>query len=319
MKVKLLAGLLAASLVMNAAGIVFFVFYLTTSGRLRHVTRERNQLRQNLNVVQGASLAHQVLASPPERFEKRTFFSHFDGQPDTYAFMPPVYHGVNSTKYTLVVYLHGMGSTFLEPFIYPQDTPIYSVISSQVPNVIPLSCNYRKASSWGNDAAMTDISQNIRELSQQFPVEKIVMMGSSMGGCVALSYAAQAPDDIKAKITGVVSAESAGDLIQLYKKSKDGSIRPALINAFGGTPEQVPETYRKQSFLANIDGLPKHTRVFVISARRDDIVPPAFQRDIVKALDERKIVNKLVEVDMQHGVPSSTYYIDGLNFVMGKG
>ena len=139
-----------------------------------------------------------------------------------------------------------------------------------------------------------------------------------MGGCTVLNYTALAPDDVKAKIIGVVSLEGAGDLARLYKETKNASIPPALANAFGGTPELVPERYAKQSFLSNIDQMRGPVRFAIVSATRDSTVPPSFQKDVVEILKKRNLAVRLIEVNSAHGILDADIYVEGLDFVLGK-
>ncbi len=212
-----------------------------------------------------------------------------------------------------------MGSNYLEPFVAPHGDPIADGIMRRSPSVVFLSCSYRNHASWGNDPALSDITQNIREICQQYPIRKIVLMGTSMGGCIALTYAELAPPDIKDLLAGVVSVESAGDLAQLYHESKHTGIPNAMLFAFGGTPEQVPERYDRRSFIKNLDHLPKTVRVVEISAKDDELVPPRFQHAIVDALRAKNYAVQLIEVDGGHGAPPSEFYVRGFDYVTAGG
>ncbi|MBX9568985.1 MAG: alpha/beta fold hydrolase [Candidatus Obscuribacterales bacterium] len=258
---------------------------------------------------------NQALSS--DSVQRRTFVSTLDANMDTYAFQAPSYTP-NVLDYTLVVYLHGMGSNYMEPFVTPSEQTIASALTRDIPRVGLLSCSYRKDAAWGSDAAMADIIQNTRQVLQEFPFKSIVVMGTSMGGCVALNFAATAPEDIKQKIIGVVSMEASGDLVQLFKISAHRDIRPAMMIAFGGTPEQIPDVYRRKSFLSNIDGLPTGAKVYILSARADRIVPPELQKAVVEELKKRSVPVQFEEIDGQHRAPAASFYAKGLNFVLGK-
>ncbi len=149
-----------------------------------------------------------------------------DGNKDDFAVLPP--NSLQGQKdLTLVVYLHGMGSTYMEPFLTPKDKPISQALLEHNPTMVVASLNYRGQSAWANDVAVADIDQNIRELVNRFPISKIVIMGTSMGGCSALAYSYLAADDIKAKMIGVVAAEPAGDLALLFEKPNRGLSKTA--------------------------------------------------------------------------------------------
>lgn len=297
----------------NVAGLVFFIGFLNLKGHIKDLRSERNLMAHNLSTITKNLGTSESL--PSSRAEIRNFISHVDGERDSYAIMPPLVQAHNNA-FTLVVYMHGMGSNFLEPFYYPDGEPIADGITSTNPNIVLLSVSYRGQASWGSDTAMSDVSQNIRQVIQEFPIKQIVLVGTSMGGCTVLTYAACAPQDIKDKIIGVVSSESSGDLTSLYYKSKHPALKPALIAAFGGTPEQTPLNYKKKSFLDMVNMFPTKARVAVISARSDTIVPPQMQRDIVAALESQHIAAKLIEVDGDHGAPPAALYKEGVDFVL---
>jgi acetyl esterase/lipase len=312
-KVRVLSGLLAVSLTLNVAGLVFFIGFLNLSGHYKTLKRQRSEMEHSLNVIKTESLMPG--SSQAGEIFRRTFISQVDGEPDAFAVMPPSAYQPN-TDYTLVVYLHGMGSNYMEPFTAPAGEPLADALAARNHSLVILSCNYRKLSSWGSDNAIADISQNIHEVSAQYPIKRIVMMGTSMGGCTALTYVEKAPADIKQKIVGVVSVESAGDLASLYHLTRHPMIQPALIAAAGGAPEQVPEAYRKLSFIPNLDQFPDTAAVCVVSARSDIIVPPQLQKDVVSALESKHVPVKMIEIDGAHGAPPAPVYLQALDFVL---
>lgn len=303
------------SLLLNAGGIVFFILFLNEHGHYKSAKREKAVLERSLMMAQNSTAINQVLSS--DSVQKRSFVSQLDGTTDTFAFQAPQFVP-GSLDYTLLVYLHGMGSNFMEPFVKPAEQTIASAVMRENPRLGVLSCNYRQEASWGNDAAVSDIVQNVRELLQEYPFKKIVIMGTSMGGCVALNFAATAPEDIKSKIAGVVSMESSGDLVSLFNRTKTGAIRPAMMMAFGGAPDQVESTYRKKSFLSNIDTLPHSARVYVLSAKADTVVPPELQKAVIDELNKRSIACHMDEVEGQHEAPSAQFYARGVRFVFGE-
>ena len=242
MKVRILAILLFVSVLLNAAGLVFFISF-NLQGHYKTVRRERNQMAQSITMIRGASLINS--ATTDDHILKRTFASLVDGQTDNYALILPSFQ--QQTKdVLLMVYLHGMGSNYLEPFLYPMAIRLLMRLCNLVLIVHLCLAAIDAALPRGNDLALSDITQNIREVCQEFPVGKIVLIGTSMGGCTALTYATVAPKDIKDKIAGIVSVESAGDLALLYKKSP--MLRQAMILAFGAEPEQAFKYLPKQKF-----------------------------------------------------------------------
>lgn len=314
MKSKILALSLVISLFLNAAGIVFFILFLGTQEKLRGAGAKKHQMEHYLDALALAELSRQSV--PEERIQRRSFVSHADGRADSFALIAPA---APEKNYSLVVYLHGMGSTYLEPFVAPHGDPIAERIIGHDPSVAFMSCSYRDGASWGNNKALADITQNIQEVRAQYPIIKIILMGTSMGGCTSLIYAELAPPGIKELIAGVVSVESAGDLAELYQEFRGKAIANALVCALGGTPEQVPQQYHNRCFIQNLDQLPKHVRIAEVSAKDDDIVPPHFQHEIVDALQLQQYPVQLIEVEGGHGAPPSDIYARGFDYVMAGG
>lgn len=296
-------------MLLNAAGIVFFIGYLHVSDRYKQMKRERDEVVKNLTVMRAAG----VISPDGQSVMRRVYRSYVDGLEDAFGVLAPI-AAPPARDLTLVVYMHGMGSNFLEPFVNPVDIPIAKAIAERDPGIVFMSVNYRGKASWGNDAAISDITQNIHMVMSEYPIAKIILVGTSMGGCTVLNYATKAPADIKSKLQGIVSVESAGDLVRLYNESKHPAVKGAMIEALGGSPEQKMETYINTSFLNNITNLPKHVNVAIVSAKQDDIVPPHLQRDIVEALNKQGVHVKLIEVDEGHGAPEASVYLSGVDF-----
>ncbi|MBY0356663.1 MAG: alpha/beta fold hydrolase [Candidatus Obscuribacterales bacterium] len=300
---------------LNIAGLVFFILFLNLRGSYKAVRKDKVVLERNLAFYRSQNVVGEALSS--ERIVRKTFVSHKDGQMDYFAFEAPNF--VPEKKdYILILYLHGMGSNYMEPFVAPHEQPIASALVQKDSAVGVLSCSYRKESSWGNDLALADITQNVREVMMEYPFSKIVVMGTSMGGTVALNYACVAPADIKEKIVGVVSVESAGDLTQLYKTTANNDIRQALIISLGGMPEQIPAVYADKSFLHNLNLLPQSNRIYILSAKSDRIVPTKLQNDIVNRLNQSGYKVKFEEIEGDHQSPAAKYYVSGLEYVLGS-
>ncbi len=313
MKIKILSGLLVLSLVFNIAGVVFLVAFLKTRSTCKALKREQQRIVANLSLIRGAGVAPEPGSG--DHVLKRTFRSHVDGKLDSLGLIPPRTPD-HTDSHTLVVYFHGMGSNFMEPFVVPYDRSVADAITAGNARLALLSVNYRGEASWGSDAAYADVSQNIRQVMEEFPVDRIVLIGTSMGGCAALTYAAVAPPAIRGKISGVVSVEAAGDLTDLYRESSHPAVRQAMRLAFAATPDTNPHIYRQKSLSGNLDSFPRQARVAVVSATKDTIVPPELQEQIISMLASRGIACKLIKVDEPHGAPPASCYRNGLKFVL---
>jgi predicted esterase len=311
-KPRIIGLLLLISLALNICGVVMAVAFFKLRASYHQAIKEKEEISRKVNASQSGTLPRETVGSL--QVAKRSFLSHLDGEEDFFAVLPPSVS--RRTDYILIVYLHGMGSNYMEPFVYPADESVAIAYAKRFANVVVLSCNYRKEASWGSDEAMSDITQNIREVEQQYPIKQIVLVGTSMGGCASLQYATEAPDDIRSKLAGVVSVEGAGDLSRLYATTENPYVKQAMEKAFGGKPDAVPQAYQRKSFLSNMDKLPQQARVAVVSAKQDRIVPTPLQEEIVQALQKANRPVTMISVEGGHEAPPGAVYVKGAEFVL---
>ncbi len=105
---------------------------------------------------------------------------------------------------------------------------------------------------------------------------RIVVMGHSAGGQLALCLAAHEPS-----ITRTVSLAGVVDLQRAYNLHLS---HDAVVEFLRGTPRQVPDHYREADPMEL--SIPQ-ARQWLIQGSADDIVPPAFSRDYVAAKQKR--------------------------------
>jgi len=312
LKFPLLPIILAVSLLVNAAGIVFLCLFISSEAHVKSLKHDKRVLTNNLTAVSLNSDTSEPEAT--DQFIRRSFISHHSHQQDIFALAPPTINGPRENM-TLLVYLHGMGSSYLEPFLHPTDSPLGPQLLARENNLLLLSSNYGKVASWGNDEGYSDLTQNIREVCDQYPIGDIIIMGTSMGGCVALSYPTRAPDDIKSKICGIVSVEGAGSLDQLYDRTKSQAVKTALAAAFGGPPAAALAKFQAVSLIPNINKLPSHVKVVIVSASKDQIVPPEMQQELVEILNKAHIPTKMIVLDIPHQIPAASVYDQAYDLV----
>ncbi len=200
----------------------------------------------------------------------------------------------------LVVYLHGLFSNCGQGFEIPSKYPFAFGTTEAFPNISFFSCDYGRLGSWCNSEGYEDITCCIEEISKRHPVSKIIMTGTSMGGCTALTYATNAPKDIRDKIIGVLAIYAAGDLTRLYEETKSIEVREALEKAFDGTPIKAKELYSKASFIPNLPKLSPGTRVYIISALKDKVIPPKLQNELVEKLQATNIPTRIKFLPCYH-------------------
>jgi hypothetical protein len=119
----------------------------------------------------------------PDREDKVAFISQFDDNESVFAI--ELIAPINTKGATLFVFWHGMGQTCMEPFEKPDGSPFSETIISRDHTCILMSPNYRSPAEWVSDGALSAITQAIRSVSEQYPVERIYLIGNSMDACVS--------------------------------------------------------------------------------------------------------------------------------------
>ena len=102
-------------------------------------------------------------------------------------------------------------------------------------------------------------------------VSKLIVLGHSAGGQLALVLAAHEPE-----LKGAISLAGVVDLDRAYALHLS---HDAVVEYLGGTPAQVPEHYREASPMRV--AIPR-VRQVLVHGTKDDVVPPELSRDYVK-------------------------------------
>jgi acetyl esterase/lipase len=105
---------------------------------------------------------------------------------------------------------------------------------------------------------------------------RIVMMGHSAGGQLALCLAAHEPS-----LTRVVSLAGVVDLRRAWQLHLSND---AVVEFLRGTPSEVPDHYREADPLQL--SIPQ-AQQWLINGSADDVVPPEFSRDYVAGKTKR--------------------------------
>ena len=103
--------------------------------------------------------------------------------------------------------------------------------------MIFIAPDYRAKTSWMGPAAEADVVQIISDLRRAHCVGKVFLVGGSMGGSSALTFAALHPE----LIAGVSSQNGTANHLE-YRNFQD-----AIRASFGGTKAEIPEEYKKRS------------------------------------------------------------------------
>jgi acetyl esterase/lipase len=113
-----------------------------------------------------------------------------------------------------------------------------------------------------------------------FNAQKVVVLGHSAGGQLALCLAAHEPH-----VKAVISLAGVVDLQRAYQLHLS---HDAVVEFLRGTPDEVPDHYREADPMQL--SIVKASQ-WLIHGTADDVVPPAFSRDYV-ALKQRRSENK---------------------------
>jgi acetyl esterase/lipase len=123
-------------------------------------------------------------------------------------------------------------------------------------------------------SAYNFLLQNARQ--HNFDAKKIVVMGHSAGGQLALCLAAHEPS-----VTRVVSLAGVVDLQRAYELHLSND---ATVEFLRGTPAEVPDHYREANPMQLT--IPQ-ARQRLIHGAADEVVPPDFSREYVVAKHKR--------------------------------
>jgi acetyl esterase/lipase len=102
--------------------------------------------------------------------------------------------------------------------------------------------------------------------------QRMVVMGHSAGGQLALCLAAHEPT-----VTRVVSLAGVVDLQRAYQFHLSNN---AVVEFLRGTPSEVPDHYREADPMQL--SIPQACQ-WLVHGSSDDVIPPAFSRDYVSA------------------------------------
>jgi len=145
--------------------------------------------------------------------------------------------------------------------------------------VATANLEYRRVGNEGGawPGTFSDIRDAFKYLAQNsarhnFDRGKIVVMGHSAGGQLALCLAAHEPE-----VTSVVSLAGVVDLRRAYELHLSND---AVVEFLRGTPSEVPDHYSEADPMQL--SIP-HARQWLIHGAHDDTIPPSFSRDYAAA------------------------------------
>jgi acetyl esterase/lipase len=185
----------------------------------------------------------------------------------------------NNSPYPLIINIHG-GYWRAK---YNLDHAGHLCAALAATGLATANLEYRRVGNEGGawPGTFADIRSAYHFLVQNAPAHnldprKIVVMGHSAGGQLALCLAAHEPS-----LTRVVSLAGVVDLQRAYQLHLSND---AVVEFLRGTPSEVPDHYSEAD---PIELSIPQARQWLIHGSVDDIVPPAFSRDYVAAKQKR--------------------------------
>jgi acetyl esterase/lipase len=131
-------------------------------------------------------------------------------------------------------------------------------------------------------AAYQFLMQNARKY--EFDAKRVIVMGHSAGGQLALCLAAHE--------VGVRAAISLAGVVNLQRAYELHLSNDAVVEFLGGTPTEVADHYREADPMRLAIG----ARQWLVHGAADDVVPPTLSADYVRAKGKMKEDVRLVEI-----------------------
>lgn len=144
---------------------------------------------------------------------------------------------VSNQLFDLIIGLHGHGADRWQ-FATDErpECAAFREFASQH-RMIAISPDYRAKTSWMGEAAEWDVLQIINELKAMYHVGRVFLVGGSMGGTSALTFAALHPE----LVDGVVAMNGHANHLEF------DHFQDAIAQSFGGGKKDIPMEYKKRS------------------------------------------------------------------------
>jgi acetyl esterase/lipase len=223
-------------------------------------------------------MSDDILTLPPPPADSRVAYGSDPNQFIDLRFPSAQHAGAIKSTCPLVLNIHG--GFWRARYNLDHAGHLCAALSAQ--GLITANVEYRRVGNSGGGwpgtfadirSALTFLRQN----AQRYTVDaqKILVIGHSAGGQLALSLAAHEPI-----VTRVISLAGVVDLERAYQLHLSND---AVVEFLGGKPGEVPDHYRE----ADPIRLSIRAQQWLICGSADDIVPPAFSRDYVAAKQKR--------------------------------
>ena len=209
----------------------------------------------------GLSQELSSLAQAQEVMRDVSFKANYDGSNQKYIELLPAGFD-NKQRHNVLITLHGHGSDRWQFINQPRGECAGARQVAARHKMILISPDYRAKTSWMGPAAEADLVQIIDTLKTQYRIDKIILLGGSMGATGALTFTALHAN----LIDGVVALNGTADLVHYPNFSA------AIAASFGGTPAEVPDEYKRRSaiYFPHKFTMP----IACTTGAKDSVVPP---------------------------------------------
>lgn len=237
-------------------------------------------LKPILVFICSCGLSHELshLTQAQEVTRDVSFKANYDGSNQKYIKLLPAGFN-NKQRHNVLITLHGHGSDRWQFVKQPRGECVGARQVAARHKMILISPDYRAKTSWMGPAAEADLVQIIDSLKTQYRIDKIILLGGSMGATGALTFTALHAN----LIDGVVALNGTADLVHYHNFSA------AIAASFGGTPAEVPDEYRRRSaiYFPHKFTMP----IACTTGAKDSVVPP---QSVLKLIKQVKSYSKHV-------------------------
>lgn len=201
----------------------------------------------------------------PRGVSRLEYRSDYDGQADWALVLPP------RDASSWIIMIHGHGSQGDQ--LYKREDIRRDWAPAFISHNLGILTPNLRGNAWMSPPAAADLHSLIAMLREEYAAKSVILFSGSMGGTSNLIYAALYPDDVAA----VVALGAATDLASYHaccRLRNSGTIKEiadAIEASYGGTPDKVPDVYRRHSAVVQSSRLTMP--VCVIHGEADALIP----------------------------------------------
>jgi dipeptidyl aminopeptidase/acylaminoacyl peptidase len=176
-----------------------------------------------------------------------------------------------------IVHLHGGGSTGDQIFTRADIRDLW--LAHYLKRGCGVLSPNLRGDAWMCPEASSDLKSLLEWVRGKYPSARFIFVSGSMGGTGNLIYAVLHPEDVSA----AVALCPVTDILAFYHQYPAG--RAKMEKAYGGTPDQVPETYQRHRVIPHVSAL--RMPLFLSHGDADPVIPVEHSRKLFQLLKDR--------------------------------